>query len=175
MDERRLYAILGAGAALVLVVALIDVVTGDGVDTPPTTTSAPRPSTTTSTTPATTTTSAQAAAADRIVQADLRTGLAAMKVVYADGRRYSADPTRLAAVEPSLQYVRGIATTASTPGAIYIETDTNAQVACVSARSPSGELFLIKFVAQGTAPGTWYARGSLLPARCDGERHATGW
>ena len=173
MDERRLYAILGAGAAIVLFLALLDVGNGDDNDPPTTTSSTERTSTTTA--PSTTTTLSEGLAADRIVQADLRTALTTMKVVYAEQRRYDPEPSRLRPVEPSLQYARGLATTAAAVGAVYVETDSAGQVACASARSSSGELFLVKHVAQGTAPGTWYARGAGLPTRCDGERLDDAW
>lgn len=179
MDERRLYAILAIGAALVVLVALADVVIGGDGDggTPATTaTSSPAATTTTTTTAAVPTTSPEDAAADRLAQALARNGLTAMKVVYADEGEYTADPIRLRAVEPDVDFIRGMATPSSIVGTVYVETGPTRQAACASTLSGSGELFLVKDVAAGgPAQGTSYTRGTTLPVRCDTEPLNTSW
>lgn len=180
VDERRLYAILGAGAAVVVAIALIDATTGGGdgeSDAAPTSTAVPTSTTTTTVAaPATTaTTSAEKAASDRLKQSQLRNALVALKVVYADDARYSADPVRLRQIEPGLEYARGIATVAAPPNLVFVEVDDAGQVACVSGRSASGELFLIKDIVTGASPGTWFAMGAILPLLCDHQPLNTSW
>lgn len=178
MDERRLYAILAIGGLVLVGIALVDVTTGGGGDgdTGPTSTSGPLSTTTaTSSTDTSATTSPSQVAQDEVTQADVRTGLLAMKVVYADTERYSADPADLQPVEPALRFARGIATQSAALDVVFVETDGAGQVACVSARAPSGELFMVKDVRQGAAPGIWYARGAVLPTQCDDQPLATAW
>lgn len=182
VDERRLYAILAAGAAVVVGIALVDALAGDGggdgggaapSSTSTSTTGAPAPADDAGAPRAMT--REERETADQLAQSPARTALTVMKVVYADEGSYTADPVRLRQIEPSLSYVRGVATGAALVGAVYVETDGSGQVACVSVRSASGELFLVKSVARGATPGTWYARGATLPLRCDGEALSTSW
>lgn len=179
MDERRLYTVLGVGAALVIAIALFDVATsgdgGGGVLLTTTTTSTTTPATTSSTAGEPTTTTLDKATSDRLAQSAARTALVAMKVTYADAGSYSDDPPTLTGVDPTIIFIEGIATVASRTDAVYVEAGADGQVACASVRSTSGELFLLKDIAQGAAAGISYARGATLPTRCDGEALAPSW
>src|SRR4051812_1116476 len=46
-------------------------------------------------------------AEDRATQSELRNAITAEKVIYTDTQRWTADPSALAAVEPSLRFVTG--------------------------------------------------------------------
>lgn len=181
MDERRLYAILAIGAGLVVAVALLDVALGgDGDDReaspttgPRTTSPSPDPAVTSTGLPSTT--GPGAVLQDRVVQSDLRTVLAAMKIAHRETTRYPDDPSEVAAIEPAFRYAPGIATLSSVVGLVYVDASADGQVACASARSESGELFLIKEVSTGASPGTWFARGAVLPPACDDQALASTW
>lgn len=178
MDERRLYLMLAGGAAVVVAIALIDLALGGGgEDGAPATTTTTVAATTTTADLGPTTTSAppDKPLQDRVVQADLRTALAAMKIAYADQGRFPSDPAVAQGIEPAVQFAPGIATNSGVVGLVYIDASADGQVACASARSESGELFLVKEVARGDQPGTWYARGAILPTQCDDAALAPSW
>jgi len=178
VDERRLYLILAGGAAAVVAIALIDlVVGGGGEDAAPATTTTTVAATTTSTAPGPTTTAAppDKELHDLVAQADVRTALAAMKIAYRDRARYPSDPAVPQGIEPGLQFAPGIATNSGVVGLVYIDASADGQVACASARSRSGELFLIKEVTAGDQPGMWFARGAILPTQCDDTALQPSW
>ena len=113
-------------------------------------------------------------AQDRATQSTLRNAMVAEKVFYTDSRRYTKQLPELSKIEPSVEWDIGIAGPAAAPGTVYVEVPMNAQIACLTARSESGELFMIKDVATGTLAGISYARGTRLPG-CDEKRLDASW
>jgi len=113
-------------------------------------------------------------AQDRATQSKLRNAMVAEKVFYTDSRRYTKQLPELSKIEPSVEWDIGIAGPAAAPGTVYVEVPMNAQIACLTARSESGELFMIKDVATGTLAGISYARGTRLPG-CDEKRLDASW
>lgn len=107
-------------------------------------------------------------AQERTTQSNLRNALTAEKVFFTDNFGYTEIPRLLSEIEPTLDYAQGIAESASEPNVVYLKvTGSENEVVCVSSKSRSGELFLIKDVAQGFDAATTYARGASLPRRCD--------
>src|SRR3989442_614425 len=100
-------------------------------------------------------------AQDRAAQSNLRNALTAEKTYYTDKQVYTNDVAaggQLKSIEPSLNYVAGTATTGSTANDVYVTANVsngNAWV-CLSTKSASNALFMIKDVATGPA-GTYYA------------------
>ena len=110
-------------------------------------------------------------AQDRAAQSNLRNALTAEKTYYTDKQVYSADVAatgQLKSIEPSLNYVAGTASTTSTANDVYVTANVsngNAWV-CLSVKSASNALFMIKDVATGPA-GTYYASGTIAACTDD--------
>ncbi|MDP8991544.1 MAG: prepilin-type N-terminal cleavage/methylation domain-containing protein [Actinomycetota bacterium] len=98
-------------------------------------------------------------AQDRAAQSSLRNALTAAKTIYTDNSSYSsADPTGLAAVEPSLTYSGS--TTAST-GQKNVSVSAADATWAGAALSKSGKCFFIK---ESAPAGTTFGSGTP----CDG-------
>jgi hypothetical protein len=86
-------------------------------------------------------------AGDTQAQASLNVALMAAKTAYMDGASYaSADPTGLAAIEPSLRYVTGASTGPNVVSVAATETDWAAAVL-----SGSGTCFTINASGSGSS------------------------
>lgn len=103
--------------------------------------------------------SARDTAQERAAQSNARNALTAEKVQYADEERYTADPSKLAQIEPTLQWVNGVATT---PGQVSVAA--NAGQVVVSAVADNGMCFSLRDVA---TTGMSYAEGT---GPCDASR-----
>ena len=116
-------------------------------------------------------------AQDRAAQSSLRNALTAAKTIYTDGEDYTqvfdaaGQPTPLAAVEPSLQFV----VTASTGQTMVFvdKTNTTDHYIDMATYSKSGTCMWISDETQGNTAGTKFAKvqgacGTTPPAAWNG-------
>ena len=97
--------------------------------------------------------SAATAAQDRAAQSDLRNAITAEKTIYTDNMTYSADPTLMRQIEPSLDWGGKLEVKVSDA-----VTAGDRGVVCLAERSKSGTLFALGDVASGQLAGTYYGR-----------------
>ena len=92
-----------------------------------------------------------ASAKSRAVQA-----LKTQKTLYADGKGYEADPTKLTEAEPSLDFraLAGSEVPTEVQGVVYIR-DVGTDTVTVVARSPEGDCYWARDVGGSTT----YAKG----------------
>jgi hypothetical protein len=87
--------------------------------------------------------------------------------------RFTVDPGALAAGASTIgEFGLGIATAKSEPLVVYAELGPDAQSVCGSSLSRSGELFMIRAAANGSAS---YARGVALPSSCPARPLDRAW
>jgi hypothetical protein len=92
---------------------------------------------------------------------------------YYGPKRFTDNYQELSAqTHTALEFFQGIAEEGSQPMVLYGVFGPNAQSVCGSSRSLSGELFMIRAAADGSAS---YARGASLPARCPGSALRPSW
>ena len=101
---------------------------------------------------------AATAAQFRAAQSDLRNALTAEKTYYTDQELYSADPTVMREIEPSLGWGGKLKVVVGAADGV------GGAVVCISEASAAGPVFSIADVASGSNAGTYYARGACPPA-----------
>ena len=125
-------------------------------------------------------------AQDRQAQSNLRNGLSAEKIYYADSQVFTMDTTRLAAIEPNLNWstddaaARGVQIMTAGGG------PSNDQSIALKSLSKSGTVFCIMDIAKHghtyfgkDAPGTYYAKksngGSCTAPNTWFQSSSSGW
>jgi hypothetical protein len=111
---------------------------------------------------------------DLVVQQNLRYfALSQDQYHYNAGDRFTVDPGALAAGTSTIvEFGLGIATAKAEPMVVYAELGPDAQSVCGSSLSRSGELFMIRAAANGSAS---YARGVALPSSCPARPLDRAW
>ena len=106
---------------------------------------------------------------DRAIQANVRIAFAATRVFYNENLKYSADPTAMTGVEPSLKWTAGALSNTSPERAIQIavfDVPTEGQTVVVAGRTSSGRCFYLRDVMGGTIAGTYYQRDVTGATQC---------
>ncbi|HET6714140.1 MAG TPA: type II secretion system protein [Actinomycetota bacterium] len=123
-------------------------------------------------------------AQNRAAQSSLRNALAAAKTAYTDTSDFSGATHAagdLPAIEPSLGYVVGTATsTGPSSVSVYLDGTVDDQVWAAAALSESGNCYYIHEVASGGTAGTFYdfipdAVGNCLGDNATGADATTSW
>lgn len=109
---------------------------------------------------------AREVAQTRAVQSELRNALVAEKVIYTEHQRFTDDPSELEAEEPSLAFVEGVDPVG--PGIISVAVTDDAQMACLSAVSPDGTVYVI---VVSPTDGTFFGTGPLAACAPEATRH----
>lgn len=112
---------------------------------------------------------ARRTANDRATQGNVRNAFSAARIYYNDRFEYSADPTQMVAIEPSLTWTSTPLDGGSSQRSIYIatfDTPTTAQTVVVVGRTPQGRCFYLKDVMGGAVAGTFYDRKVSGGASC---------
>ena len=108
---------------------------------------------------------ARARAQNRAAQSNLRNVLTAEKTYYTDAQSYADDSGgAIKAIEPSIGYGAGV--TAPAVGTVNISVETvtapaTPQVVCLTAKSASGNVYVLADIASGTNAGTYYGNAAL--------------
>jgi type IV pilus assembly protein PilA len=122
-------------------------------------------------------------AGDRAIQGNVRNAFSATRIYYNERLQYSADPSEMVAVEPSLTWTTTPLDDASSERSVYIatfDTPTPAQTVVVIGRTKQGRCFYLKDVMGGTTAGTFYDRKVASSAACpvpdpDDPAWSDGW
>lgn len=88
-------------------------------------------------------------AQNRAAQSDLRNGLTAEKIFYADDERYTGVAAEMDLIEPSLDW----------GGDLTFRTSADGQTVCLSQVSGSGAVFALAHVATGASAGKYFNHG----------------
>jgi type IV pilus assembly protein PilA len=106
---------------------------------------------------------------DRATQANVRNAFSATRIYYNDKYRYSADPTEMVVIEPSLSWTATPLDDTAGERSIYIVTfdvPAAAQTVIVMGRTRQGRCFYLKDVMGGGGAGTFYDRKVPGGAAC---------
>jgi type IV pilus assembly protein PilA len=112
---------------------------------------------------------ARQTAGDRATQGNVRNAFSAARIYYNERFRYSADPSEMVAVEPSLTWTTTPLDSASSERSIYVvvfDSPTSAQTVVVVGRTRQGRCFYLKDVMGGAVAGTFYDRKVPGSASC---------
>ena len=114
---------------------------------------------------------ARQTANDRATQGNVRNAFSASRIYYNDRFQYSADPSEMVTIEPSLTWTTTPLDGASSERSIYVATFDSpgtAQTVIVVGRTRQGRCFYLKDVMGGAGAGTFYDRklsgGAACPA-----------
>ena len=106
---------------------------------------------------------------DKAVESAVRNAFASVRVYYADRLEYTADPTEMEGVEPSLDWTNTALTGGNGSNTIYIETQDvplARQTVIVVGRSKAGRCFYLRDVMSGSDTGTHYVAQVPSGAAC---------
>jgi type IV pilus assembly protein PilA len=99
-------------------------------------------------------------AQNRSAQSNVRNALTAEKTYYTDAQLYTADPTAMTAIEPSLTYVAAVPAKGSRE--VYVAVNGTADTVTLGAQSASGKCYWLSDVAGN--PGTKWSTSTSCAA-----------
>jgi type IV pilus assembly protein PilA len=112
---------------------------------------------------------ARQTANDRATQGNVRNAFSATRIYYNENFRYSADPTEMGAIEPSLTWTATPLDATSGERSIQVvlfDTPDTAQTVVVVGRTRQGRCFYLKDVMGGADAGTFYDRKASGAGAC---------
>jgi type IV pilus assembly protein PilA len=106
---------------------------------------------------------------DRAVESNVRNAFTAARVFYNEKLEYSADPSEMRGIEPSIGWTNAPLDGSQPATSVYIEVQdypTESQTVVVVGRSKSGKCFYMRDIMAGLDAGTHYQASVPGGANC---------